>query len=123
MKLGNFYPALAVKDIKASIAFYEKLGFSAMGGDANSGWQIMRNGDTTIGLYQGMFEDNILTFNPGWDSSAQKLDEFDDVRDIQKSLKAAGVALDVEADESSSGPAHIVLKDPDGNAIMLDQHV
>ena len=123
MKLGNFYPALAVKDITASIAFYEKLGFSAMGGDASSGWQIMKNGDTTIGLYQGMFEDNILTFNPGWDSSAQKLDEFDDVRDIQKSLKAAGIALDVEADESSSGPAHIVLKDPDGNAIMLDQHV
>ncbi len=123
MKLGNFYPALAVKDLKVSIAFYEKLGFSAMGGDESTGWQIMQNGDTTIGLYQGMFESNILTFNPGWDNKAQKLDEFDDVREIQKSLKAAGVSLDVEADENSTGPAHIVLKDPDGNAIMLDQHV
>lgn len=123
MKLGNFYPALAVKDLKASIAFYEKLGFAAMGGDADSGWQIIQNGDTTIGLYQGMFESNILTFNPGWDNKAQMLDEFDDVRDIQKSLKAAGVTLDVEADESTTGPAHIVLTDPDGNAIMLDQHV
>lgn len=123
MKLGNFYPALAVKDLQASIAFYEKLGFSAMGGDASTGWQIMQNGDTTIGLYQGMFESNILTFNPGWDNKAQKLDEFDDVREIQKKLKADGVTLDAEADETTTGPAHIILKDPDGNTIMLDQHV
>ena len=123
MKLGNFYPALAVKDLKASMEFYQKLGFSAMGGDASSGWQIMQNGDTTIGLYQGMFDSNILTFNPGWDNKAQKLDAFDDVREIQKKLKSEGVTLDVEADESTSGPAHIVLQDPDGNMIMLDQHV
>ena len=123
MKLGNFYPALAVKDLQASIAFYKKLGFSPMGGDENSGWQIMQNGDTTIGLYQGMFESNILTFNPGWDNKAQTLEEFDDVRDIQKSLKSDGVTIDVEADESTSGPAHIILTDPDGNTIMLDQHV
>lgn len=123
MHLGNFYPALAVKDLQVSIAFYEKLGFSAMGGDAESGWQIMQNGETTIGLYQGMFESNILTFNPGWDRSAQKLSEFDDVRDIQKRLKDSGLNLDVEADETSTGPAHLILTDPDGNTIMLDQHV
>jgi len=123
MQLGNFYPALAVKDLKASIAFYEALGFSAMGGDAASGWQIMQNGETTIGLYQGMFESNILTFNPGWDRQAQTLDDFEDVREIQKKLKAAGLALDVEADETSTGPAHLILTDPDGNTIMLDQHV
>lgn len=123
MNLGNFYPALAVKDLAASIAFYEKLGFIAAGGDASTGWQIMRNGETTLGLYQGMFESNILTFNPGWDRNAQKLDAFDDVRDIQKSLKAAGITPAVEADESSSGPAHMIITDPDGNTIMLDQHV
>lgn len=123
MQLGNFYPALAVKDLKDSMAFYEKLGFTAMGGDAAGGWQIMQNGETTIGLYQGMFEDNILTFNPGWDRKAQKLDVFDDVREIQKSLKASGLALDTETDETTSGPAHIILKDPDGNTIMIDQHV
>ena len=123
MNLGNFYPALAVKDLKASMAFYEALGFAAMGGDASSGWQIMRNGEITIGLYQGMFEDNILTFNPGWDKNAQKLEEFEDIRDIQKKLKDAGLSLDVEADPSTSGPAHLILKDPDGNTIMLDQHV
>ena len=123
MQLGNFYPALAVKDLKDSMAFYEKLGFTAMGGDAEGGWQIMQNGETTIGLYQGMFEENILTFNPGWDRKAQKLDVFDDVREIQKSLKASGLTLDTETDETTSGPAHIILKDPDGNTIMLDQHV
>ena len=123
MLLGNFYPALAVKDLAASMAFYEKLGFTAMGGDQASGWQIMQNGETTIGLYQGMFENNILTFNPGWDKQAKKLDTFDDVRDIQKTLKAAGLTLDAEADETSSGPAHLILTDPDGNTIMLDQHV
>lgn len=123
MQLGNFYPALAVKDLKDSMAFYEKLGFTAMGGDAEGGWQIMQNGETTIGLYQGMFEDNILTFNPGWDRKAQKLDVFDDVREIQKILKASGLTLHTETDETTSGPAHIILKDPDGNTIMLDQHV
>ena len=123
MQLGNFYPALAVKDLSASMAFYEKLGFSAMGGDADSGWQIMQNGDTTIGLYQGMFESNILTFNPGWDNKAQTLSDFVDVRDIQKHLKAAGITPDVEADESTTGPAHMIVTDPDGNTIMLDQHV
>ena len=123
MNLGNFYPALAVNDLAASKDFYEKLGFTAMGGDEASGWQIMQNGETTIGLYQGMFESNILTFNPGWDRTARKLDKFDDVRDIQKALKSSGITLDVEADESSSGPAHIIITDPDGNKIMLDQHV
>ncbi len=123
MNLGNFYPALAVRDLAASKAFYEKLGFSAMGGDEAGGWLIMRNGDTTLGLYQGMFEENILTFNPGWDRNAQRLGNFDDIRKIQKKLKERGLNLDTEADEAGSGPAHLVLKDPDGNTIMLDQHV
>ena len=123
MKLESFYPALAVKDLKISMTFYEALGFTAMGGDVDGGWQIMRNGEITIGLYQGMFEDNILTFNPGWDKNAQNLEEFEDIRDIQKKLKDAGLSLDVEADPSSTGPAHLILKDPDGNTIMLDQHV
>lgn len=123
MKLGNFYPALAVKNLAASKSFYETLGFRAMGGDEAGGWLILRNGETTLGLYQGMFENNIMTFNPGWDRDAQKLDKFDDVRDIQKKLKAAGITPVVEADETSSGPAHMIITDPDGNTIMLDQHV
>lgn len=122
MKLGAFSISLAVKDIHASREFYEKLGFDAMGGVPDQNWLIMKNGDTVIGLFQGMFEDNIMTFNPGWDQAAQPVDEFDDVRDIQKALKGAGVTLFAEADEASEGPAHIMLKDPDGNVIMFDQH-
>lgn len=122
MKLGAFSISLTVKDIKASQEFYEKLGFDAMGGVPDQNWLIMKNGDTVIGLFQGMFDSNIMTFNPGWDQAAQPIDDFDDVRAIQKSLKDAGIALDSEADEASEGPAHFILKDPDGNVIMFDQH-
>ena len=123
MQLGAFSVSLTVKDIQASKAFYEKLGFSDMGGVPDENWVIMKNGDVIIGLFQGMFEKNILTFNPGWDSDANTLDDFTDVREIQKQLKAQGVELQAEADESTTGPAHIVLEDPDGNVIMFDQHV
>lgn len=125
MQLGAFSISLSVKDLQASRAFYEKLGFTIPHGDgtAEHGYLIMKNGSTIIGLFQGMFEGNILTFNPGWDENAQKLDEFDDVRDIQRHLKAAGIALQREVDESTSGPASITLIDPDGNAILIDQHV
>lgn len=122
MKLGAFSISLAVKDIGASIAFYKSLGFEDMGGVPDQNWVILKNGDTVIGLFQGMFEGNMLTFNPGWDQAAQPVDPFDDVRDIQKHLKSEGVAIDAEADESTSGPAHIMLTDPDGNAILIDQH-
>lgn len=122
MQLGAFSVSLAVKDIAASKAFYEKLGFSTMGGEQSQGWLILKNGDTIIGLFQGMFERNILTFNPGWDQNAQNLAEFTDVRAIQQHLQAQGISLLQSADESSTGPAHIVLEDPDGNQIMLDQH-
>ena len=122
MNLGNFSISLAVKDLVASQAFYEKLGFSAMGGDPAQGWLIMKGPTAVIGLFCGMFESNIMTFNPGWDSDAKDLAEFTDVRDIQRVLKAAGLTLSTEADEASSGPAHLVLSDPDGNVIMLDQH-
>ena len=122
MDLGAFSVSLAVKDIAASRAFYEKLGFAAFGGEQSQGWLILKNGSTVIGLFQGMFERNILTFNPGWDSSAQPLAEFTDVRDIQKALLAQGVALAKRADATTSGPEHIVLEDPDGNQIMFDQH-
>lgn len=123
MQLGNFSVSLAVKDLEASRAFYEKLGFEEFGGDASQNWLILKNGDAIIGLFQGMFENNILTFNPGWDSSAQKLESFTDVRDIQKRLKESGVELQTEADESTTGPASFVVVDPDGNAILVDQHV
>lgn len=123
MQLGNFSTSLAVKDIAASRAFYEKLGFVTMGGDQAQNWLILKNGDVIIGLFQGMFEKNILTFNPGWDSNANKLESFTDVREIQKQLKAKGITFAVEADESTTGPAHFVVEDPDGNPIMLDQHV
>lgn len=123
MKLGNFALSLAVKDIALSRAFYEKLGFEEVGGDQNQGWLVMKSGTTKIGLFQGMFEHNIMTFNPGWDSEGAALADFDDVRAIQKSLREAGVEFDVEADESTTGPAHFMLKDPDGNVIMFDQHV
>ena len=123
MQLGAFSISLAVKDIQASKTFYEKLGFTEFGGVLEQNWLILKNGDTIIGLFQGMFEKNSLTFNPGWDQSAGTLDEFSDVREIQKSLKAQGVELVSEADEDSTGPANIVLVDPDGNPVLIDQHV
>jgi len=123
MELGAFSVSLAVKDLAASRSFYEKLGFAAMGGDPAQGWLILKNGTTVIGLFQGMFEKNILTFNPGWDQDAQPLASFTDVRDWQRSLDAAGVAVATRTDPDGEGPAHIVLEDPDGNVIMLDQHV
>lgn len=123
MKLGAFSVSLAVKDITASRAFYEKLGFSVFGGDASQNWLILKNRDETIiGIFQGMFPDNILTFNPGWDSDAQNISEFVDVREIQKTLKARGVAFASEAEESSTGPASFIVVDPDGNQILFDQH-
>ena len=123
MNLGTFSISLAVKDIAASRAFYEKLGFEQVGGDPTQNWLILRNGNTTIGLFQGMFERNTLTFNPGWTGQAETLKEFDDVRKIQRSLKANGLALTSEADESTTGPASLSLIDPDGNPILIDQHV
>ena len=122
MELGAFSISLAVKDIHASRDFYQKLGFSDMGGDISQNWLIMKNGQHVIGLFQGMFEQNILTFNPGWDQDAKPLDAFTDVREIQKHLREQGIALNEEADESSSGPAYITLVDPDGNPILIDQH-
>jgi catechol 2,3-dioxygenase-like lactoylglutathione lyase family enzyme len=123
MRLGNFSVSLAVKDIAASRAFYEKLGFKVFGGDQSQNWLILQNETATIGLFQGMFDKNLLTFNPGWDRTAQTLPDFDDVREIQRRLKAAGIALTSEADESSTGPASLTLIDPDGNPILVDQHV
>ena len=123
MELGAFSVSLAVKDIEASKLFYEKLGFTAFAGDQSKNWLIMKNGDHAIGLFQGMFDKNILTFNPGWDSNAQKLASFTDVRDLQRQLKASGVNMIVEADESSTGPASFMIADPDGNTILVDQHV
>ena len=122
MNLGAFSISLAVKDIAASRAFYEKLGFEQVLGDQTQNWLILRNGETTVGLFQGMFERNMLTFNPGWNSQAQPLKEFEDIRKIQRSLKASGLALTAEADESTTGPASLTLIDPDGNPILLDQH-
>ena len=123
MDLGAFSISLAVKDIGASRAFYAHLGFEAVGGDADQGWLILRNGATTIGLFQGMFESNLMTFNPGWDASAQPLEAFEDVRAIQERLQAAGLELTATTDPDVDGPAHIALADPDGNAILIDQHV
>lgn len=123
MELGNFSVSLAVKDIAASKTFYEKLGFTVFMGDQAQNWLILKNGDTVIGLFQDMFPSNILTFNPGWDKNAQPLPEFTDIRDLQRQLKAAGVQLMSEADESTSGPASLMLLDPDGNTILIDQHV
>ena len=123
MELGAFSISLAVKDLQASKAFYEKFGFEIVGGEAAQNWLILRNGSHTIGLFQGMFDKNILTFNPGWDSSAQKLERFTDVRELQSDLKAQGVELSPEADESSTGPASFMAVDPDGNPILVDQHV
>lgn len=123
MDLGTFSVSLAVKDIAVSKAFYEKLGFEVFGGDASQGWLIMKSPSCVIGLFQGMFEKNILTFNPGWDESAQPLDSFTDVREIQGKLRAEGVEFASEADETTSGPASFVIVDPDGNPILVDQHV
>ena len=123
MQLGAFSISLNVKDLVISKEFYENIGFSVFAGDLKMNYLIMKNENTIIGLFQGMFEKNILTFNPGWDTNAQKLDSFIDVRDIQKSLKSKGIKLEVEADESTTGPANIVLLDPDGNPILFDQHV
>lgn len=123
MKLGAFSTSLAVKDIQASFEFYQSLGFTKFHGDIEQGWLILANGTTRIGLFQGMFEKNMLTFNPGWDVDAQPLEDFDDVRDIQKALKSKGVTLSSEADETTSGPASFMVIDPDGNPILIDQHV
>jgi len=123
MRLGNFSISLAVKDIHRSRAFYEKLGFRAVFGEIAQNWLILQNESCTIGLFQGMFEKNALTFNPGWDRAGNTLPDFDDVRDIQKSLKAHGIAFLTEADESSTGPASFCVLDPDGNPILVDQHV
>lgn len=123
MNLGAFSVSLSVKDIHASKAFYENLGFEVFAGNIDNNYLIMKNGNALIGLFQGMFEQNILTFNPGWDESANKLETFTDVRDIQKHLKNKALKLEKEADEATSGPASLVLNDPDGNTILLDQHV
>ena len=122
MQLGAFSVSLAVKDLAASKAFYEKLGFQKFAGHEEQNWLILKNGDVVIGLFQGMFEKNILTFNPGWDGNAQNLPSFTDVRDIQRQLKAQGLQPKPEADERTTGPAHFVVVDPDGNAVMFDQH-
>jgi catechol 2,3-dioxygenase-like lactoylglutathione lyase family enzyme len=121
--LGAFSVSLSVKDIQASREFYEKLGFTSVFGEPAQNWLILRNGNVTIGLFQGMFPRNMLTFNPGWDESAQKADQFTDVRELQRQLKSKGLQLTTEADESSTGPASIMLMDPDGNPILIDQHV
>jgi predicted enzyme related to lactoylglutathione lyase len=123
MELGAFSVSLAVKDIEASKLFYEKVGFTAFAGDQSRNWLIMKNGDHVIGLFQGMFDKNILTFNPGWNSDAKPLGEFTDIRKLQRQLKDRGVDMISEADENSSGPASFMIVDPDGNTILVDQHV
>ena len=123
MRLGNFSVSLAVKDLAASRAFYEKLGFRAVGGNPAQNWLILQNETSTIGLFQGMLDRNTLTFNPGWDRSCATLPDFDDVRDIQRTLKSRGLVPVSSADESTKGPASLMLLDPDGNPILIDQHV
>lgn len=123
MELGNFSVSLAVKDLAASRAFYEKLGFEVRFGDAAQNWLILQNGSATIGLFQGVFERNILTFNPGWDAAGNKLPAFTDVRELQRRLRAAGIEPATPADESTTGPASFIVVDPDGNPIYVDQHV
>ncbi|MGB0513529.1 MAG: VOC family protein [Wenzhouxiangellaceae bacterium] len=123
MQLGAFSVSLNVKDLRASKEFYELLGFRVFGGDLEENYLIMKNESTLVGLFQGMFQDNILTFNPGWDANANALDEFDDIRDIQKVLKDGGVELEHEADEDTGGPGSFLVRDPDGNLILVDQHV
>ena len=122
MELGAFSISLKVKDIKKSVEFYEKLGFTYKGGNIDQNWIVLKNGNTVIGLFQGFIEENTLTFNPGWDQQAQNLPEFTDVREIQKKLKEKGVKIDREANETTKGPEYIVLTDPDGNSILIDQH-
>jgi catechol 2,3-dioxygenase-like lactoylglutathione lyase family enzyme len=123
MELGAFSVSLAVKNIEASRKFYENLGFSVFHGDQSQGWLIMKNGDHLIGLFQGMFENNILTFNPGWNQDAEPLESFTDVRELQDGLRKAGIDLVSEADESTTGPGSLMIADPDGNMILVDQHV
>jgi len=123
MKLGAFSISLSVKDLGVSRAFYENLGFQVFAGGMEQHYLIMKNGDALVGLFQGMFENNILTFNPGWDQSAQRVEPFDDVREIQRRLKSKGIRLESEADEATSGPASLIVLDPDGNMILIDQHV
>jgi len=122
MKLGAFSVSLSVKDINKSKTFYEDLGFKVFGGNITQNWLIMKNESCVIGIFQGMFENNILTFNPGWDQNAQNLNSFTDIRDIQKQLKAKGIKILSEADETSEGPASFTIEDPDGNPILVDQH-
>ena len=122
MKLGVFSMSLNVTDLEVSREFYKKLGFDDFGGNIEHNYLILKNGETLIGLFKGMIPANTLTFNPGWDANAQNLEDFDDVRDIQKHLKSEGIALDAECDENGDGPAHIILTDPDGNTIFIDQH-
>ncbi|WP_090593916.1 VOC family protein [Pelagibacterium luteolum] len=122
MQLGAFSLSLAVKDIARSLEFYQKLGFKVIHGDQAQNWLILSNGTTSIGLFQGMFEKNMLTCNPGWGLDGAPLDSFEDIRDLQEKLKASGIALDSEADTTNTGPAHAMLTDPDGNPILIDQH-
>ena len=122
MELGSFSISLAVKDLDISKKFYEKLGFAVFGGDQTQNWLILKNGTHVIGLFQGMFEDNILTFNPGWDTDSKEINNFTDVRDIQRQLKESGIQFVAEADENSEGPASFMITDPDGNTILIDQH-
>jgi len=123
MELGAFSISLSVKNMKASKSFYEKLGFQTFGGDIAQNWLIMKNGDHVIGLFQGMFDKNILTFNPGWDQNGQALESFIDVRSIQEELKEQGVDISDEADMNTKGPASVMIVDPDGNPVLIDQHV
>ena len=122
MKLGSFSISLAVKDIHTSLAFYEKLGFVYKGGNIEQKWIVLKNGNAIIGLFEGMFDQNIITFNPGWNENAENIEDFDDVRTIQTMLKNQGITLAREADGSTSGPEYITLTDPDGNNILIDQH-
>lgn len=123
MKLGAFSISLNVRDINASKLFYEKLGFTEFGGNIEQHWLIMKNENSIIGLFQGMFGKNILTFNPGWDENAKQVDSFTDIRDIQRQLKEKGIKFEQEADETTTGPASFIVSDPDGNPILVDQHV
>jgi len=122
MELGSFSVSLAVKDLAVSRGFYEKLGFTAIGGEAEQNWLILKNGEHVIGLFQGMFEENIMTFNPGWDQSGQELDSFTDVRELRRELMKLGIDVSGDAEESTAGPANILISDPDGNQILIDQH-
>ena len=123
MQLGNFSVSLNVEDLQASKTFYAALGFEPIGGDDDQGWTILKNGDCIVGLFQGMFEKNTLTFNPGWNAAGETLDDFTDVRELQRQLKGQGMSLASEADEDSTGPASFMIMDPDGNPILVDQHV